>query len=395
MALKTKGGPPHLCMIHEAIGSQNAIAKVSAWGVRQALAAGWRVTVVAKFLDESLRGEVEWLRLTVPPRGFFVQWTTARRFITSALGGRTFDVVHAHQPQVASLSDVFQCHFLTRVAFERNCLETRPGLRPALVRVQERGVLHAEDYYYRRWNPRTRMLFCSELIGREFARLYGALPRSEVLMNSCPPPSIPDAARRQAARAALLSGAELSGKRVVGFLGGLQERKGVRRILDAVAAEPDLFLLLGGSFCEGFADPRLAGRMRAVGLVKDTAQFYHACDAVAVPSHFDPCPLVVFEAVANGAPVIATEGVGNLHRLVSSGAGLAWEPGSPLSPLVRRASLEADGFHAGARRLADELSESRQGGRLLRIYEEVRAEKLSGVPAAAAPAVPAQRGQVS
>ena len=139
-------------MIHEAIGNQSAIAKVAAAGVRIALDAGWRVSVVAKYLDPELAGQVEWLRLVVPPRLFFVQWTTAELFIRAALGGRHFDVVHAHQPQVAALSDVFQCHFLTRVAYERKCLEERTTLRARIVRLQQQGVLYAEDHYYQRWN---------------------------------------------------------------------------------------------------------------------------------------------------------------------------------------------------------------------------------------------------
>ena len=157
----------------------------------EALEAGWDVSVVAKFLDESLRDRVTWLPLTVPKHSFFVQWTTARHFIRRALGdrligGRKFDVIHAHQPQVADLSDIFQCHFLTRVACERQCLESRPGLRPKLIRVQQQGVLYAEDRCYRRWNPATRMLFCSDLVRREFARLYGMPPLQDVWVNPCP-----------------------------------------------------------------------------------------------------------------------------------------------------------------------------------------------------------------
>lgn len=88
-----------------------------------------------------------------------------------ALGKRTFDVVHTHQPQAASLSDVFQCHFLTRVAFERNCLENRKGLQAALIRLQQQGALYAEDYYLRRWNPQTTMLYNSKATRNEFHRL--------------------------------------------------------------------------------------------------------------------------------------------------------------------------------------------------------------------------------
>ena len=77
---------PTLCMIHEVIRRDNAIGKVAMAGVQIALEAGYRVTVVAKVLDPTLHGDVEWLPLYVPPRLFFVQWVTARRFIRRALG---------------------------------------------------------------------------------------------------------------------------------------------------------------------------------------------------------------------------------------------------------------------------------------------------------------------
>src|SRR5277367_2426579 len=139
---------PKLCIIHEAISQDSAIARIALLDARRALAAGWDVSVVAKILDPSLRDRVNWLKLTVPPRGFILKWLSARHFIRSALGNRSFDVIHAHQPQVADLSDVYQCHFLTRAAYERNCLESRPGLRPKFVRLQQQGVLHAEDRCY-------------------------------------------------------------------------------------------------------------------------------------------------------------------------------------------------------------------------------------------------------
>ena len=74
---------PTLCMIHEAIGNDNAIAKVSMRGVYAALDAGYDVTVVAKYLDQDLQGRVRWLRLFVPRRLFLLQWTTARFFTFS------------------------------------------------------------------------------------------------------------------------------------------------------------------------------------------------------------------------------------------------------------------------------------------------------------------------
>jgi glycosyltransferase involved in cell wall biosynthesis len=363
---------PTLCLIHEAVSRDSAIAKVALQQVRTALAAGWNVSVVAKVLDESLREQVTWLPLTVPRRSFFLKWTTARHFIRKAIGGRKFDVIHAHQPQVADLADVFQCHFLTRVAYERKCLEQRRGFRPRLIRLQQQGVLYAEDRRYRRWNPKTHMLFCSELLRQEFARLYGMPPSEEVLVNPCPPINFPTPDQRRAARQKLVG--DFPGV-VLGYIGGLQERKGYKRLLAALPGKTDVFLLMAGLYTQGFADPALAGRMKSVGLVNDVAEFYAACDALVVPSHFDPCPLVVFEAAARGTPVIATEGVGNLHNLLENDAGLSWHPQADLAELVRRCAAQRDRFCAGAQRMAQALSEERQGQRLIAVYDEALRRK--------------------
>ena len=236
--------PPTLCMIHEGVGNQSAIAKVAMDGVRHALRAGWQVSVVAKILEPSLRAEVEWLPLFVPPRGFLLKWLTAEHFIRAALGTRAFDVIHAHQPQAAALSDVFTCHYLTRSVHERNGLPPWRGGRSALARLQQLGALPAEDHYYRRWNPRTRMLFCSQLLREEFLRFYPPPERQEVMDNACPAPDIPSEAERRAARAKIV-GRDWAGP-VLGYLGGIDERKGYRQLVRALEPESDIFLLLGG-----------------------------------------------------------------------------------------------------------------------------------------------------
>jgi glycosyltransferase involved in cell wall biosynthesis len=361
-----------LCLIHEAISQDSAIAKIALSQVRAALAAGWSVSVVARILDPSLREQVTWLPLTVPKRSFFFKWITARHFIRKALGGRRFDVIHAHQPQVADLSDVFHCHFLTRVAYERKCLEERSGLRPRLIRFQQQGVLHAEDRCYRRWNPATRMLFCSDLLRREFARLYGPPPLEEVLVNPCPPVNFAKADDRAAARRKWVG--DFPGV-VVGYIGGLQERKGYKRLIPAVEADANLFLLMAGAYTAGFSVPALAGRCRGVGLVSDTASFYAACDVLAVPSLFEPLGLVAFEAAARGVPVIATREVGALPHLLEFGAGAEWNPAEPLGDLARRLVSRLQTVRDGAARMAGEISESRQAERLMAVYNQVLRHK--------------------
>lgn len=360
---------PTLCMVHNTIGTQSSIAKIALWGVQQALNAGWRVTVVANDVDRSLQADVEWLRLYVPPKAFLVQWLAARKTIQAALNGRTFDVLHVHQAQVAALADVMQCHFLTRVAHERHCLESHEGLKPALLRVQQQGVLRAEDYYYRRWNPSTRMLFCSGLIQQEFTRLYGSPTQSEILVNFCPPSNFPSEETRKQARAKFVQ-REHNGP-VVGYLGGVDERKGYRLLIQGLEDCTDTFLLFGGPHSAEFVAPSLQGRFRSVGMVSKISEFFAACDVLVVPSYFDPCPVVVFEAVAHGLPVIASSGVGNLPNLLEFGAGMTWEQAEPIGPLLYEAMVSQATFQQGGLKMIAQFSEQRQGQRLLDIYDAV------------------------
>ena len=365
---------PTLCMVHNTVGNQSSIAKIAMWGVQQALNAGWQVTVVAHDLDRALQADVEWLRLYVPPRLHLVQWLAARSTIQAALGRRTFDVLHVHQAQVAALADVMQCHFLTRVAYERHCLESRFGLKPALARIQQQGVLRAEDYYYRHWNPKTRMLFDSELTRQDFQRLYGLPTQEQVLLYAAPCPDIPSKAERHQARLDLV-GKDFHGI-VVGYLGGVDERKGYKRLLSALEDQKDLFLLMGGPNSTDFVAPKLSGRFRSLGMVKDLATFYAACDVLAVPSLYEPFGLVALEAAARGVPVIATPEVGALPHLLEYGAGVAWGDKIPFGPLVQEVVCHRDQHQVGALRLVSDHSEQQQGDRLLAVYQEVLREKL-------------------
>jgi len=359
---------PHLCMIHEGIGTHSAIAKVALWGVKQALGAGWRVTVVANRLDPEIRAEVDWLPLYVPPRAFLLKWLTARHFIRRALGNRKFNVIHAHQPQVASLSNIFTCHFLTRVAHEHHALESGTHLRSKISYAQQRAALLAEDYYYSHFNPATKLVFCSELLQHHFNRLYPRPPLQEVLVNACPELSPPSPETRQIARRQF-TGEHWSGL-VVGYLGGIHERKGYRHLIHSLQGHRNIFLLLAGEFTDRYTVPELPGHHRCVGWVHDLKAFLAACDVLLVPSAFDPCPLSVLDAVAAGVPVIATEGVGNLPELQRYGAGACWTVTEPLAPHIHHILANRKEYEAGALRMAVELSESRQAKRLLELYHE-------------------------
>ncbi len=362
-------------MIFEAVGPYSAIGRVAVNAIRVAQEAGYKVTVVAKLLDESLRGEVEWLPLYVPPKFFYLKWVTAAKYMRDALGGRTFDIVHSHQPQAAHMSDVFQCHFLTRVAAERNCLQALDSPRGAFQRLQELGVLRAEDKCYNRWNPKTRMLYVSEMIAQQFRRLYGKPAHDEVLSNAAMSMNIATPEERLEARRRMLGDGFSHTGPVLGYIGGITERKGYRQLISAIEDQSDVFLLLGGLGADGFTAPTLNGRFKSMGLTDEMPAFYAACDVFAVPSYFDPCPLVVFEAAARGLPVIATDGVGNLPNLLENRCGAEWKFNTAITPIVHDLMARREECNAGAARMTETLSIENWKARLRAIYEEILVEK--------------------
>lgn len=365
---------PTLCMIHEEIGQHSAISKVAMAGVCVALQSGYSVTVVAQKLDKSLQGNVEWLPLYKPRRVFLYQWLIARKAIAAALGGRKFDIVHVHQPQVADFADLMQCHFLTRSAYEHNALDRPEGLRSALSYLQQRGVLLAEDRFWRNFPDSTHLLFCSEMLQREHDRLYGNPLLSRTIENGIAPFRIPSEGERAAARSRFAPGA---GKRlVVGYLGGAVERKGWRRLVAALTLEDGLYLLIGGQFTANLNLSTLPGCHNGIGIVTDIDAFYAACDVFVVPSLFDPCPLVVFEAIARGVPVIATRGVGSLPTLLRHRAGYEWQPEDSLADLIHFAIDNREACHIGGKHMAHEQSVAIQTAKVLDAYEQILEEQL-------------------
>jgi glycosyltransferase involved in cell wall biosynthesis len=361
-----------VCVISETIAPINAIGRVAMSEVEALLERGFRVSVVAHTLEASLRSEVEWLKLYVPPRVFAAKWLTGRHWISRALGNRSrFDLVHGHQPQIVDWCDTYRCHFLTRVAHEKNCLANGRGLRWLFDKAQKSVVMRAEDRHYKRVGDKTWMLFNSELTRAHFARLYGLPANERVMTYAAPPVSAVTAEERAAARREFIGRDLPPGTIVAGFLGGLHERKGFRRVIDALRGQDDVFLLMGGLKSEGFSPESMQGRMKSLGLLRDTAKFYAACDVLLLPSVFEPFGYVSMEAAARGVPTIATPEVGAMPELIAAGAGLKWNSFSDplgLAELIRRAARDSE-MSSNAMIWAQSRSKARQGTQFVDFIE--------------------------
>lgn len=347
---------PHVAIVHNNVDRNSAIGTLALWAVQVGLEAGWRVTVVARDLDPDLRAEVDWRRLYVPPRLHAVQWAAAEPTVRRALAGSTHDVLHVYQPQLTGFADTWHVSYLSRSALDHDALGDEPGPRARLGRAQARIVARLEDAYLRRTGSGAQVLWCSEFIREEYLRLYGAPARGAILydpamdVDSLAPQPHPVPNRAP----------------VIGFLGGLDPRKGLRDLIPAVAGVPDARLVIAGPKSAGFADDRLADRLTAFGWTADLTDFWGQIDVLAMPSRFEPFGMAATEAAIRGIPVLLSAQVGCAQLLVKDGAAVVWD-GTPatfidqLRALSER-EIQSPGFPT---RVADTLDPRRLGDQLV------------------------------
>lgn len=133
---------------------------------------------------------------------------------------------------------------------------------------------------------------------------------------------VPEAAER------LLSGA----RPVILYLGRLSWKKGLDRLLRAVAGVPEASLLVAGNDDENYsrtlaplvAELRLEDRVAFCGAVDGGAkgELYRRASLLALTSYSENFGNVVLEAMAEGCPVLVTPEVGAAPIVAGAGAGL-------------------------------------------------------------------------
>jgi glycosyltransferase involved in cell wall biosynthesis len=123
--------------------------------------------------------------------------------------------------------------------------------------------------------------------------------------------------------------------RYVLFVGTLEPRKNLPRLIDAVARLPHEDVVLAVAGPVGWGDAvgrsdaarRLGDRLRLLGFVEpgDLAPLNKGAAVVCYPSLWEGYGLPVAEALAQGAPVVTSAGTAT-EELVEGGAGLAVDP---------------------------------------------------------------------
>ncbi|CAN5840837.1 glycosyltransferase [soil metagenome] len=122
----------------------------------------------------------------------------------------------------------------------------------------------------------------------------------------------------------------------IGWVGRLSEEKGADVLLDALPYLSELapvVSLVGDGRMRGSLEQRardlgVAERVRWAGVIPDAGRLFQAFDVFVLSSRTEGTPIVLFEAMAAGVPIVATR-VGGVPDVVSEAEALIVEPEAP------------------------------------------------------------------
>lgn len=242
-----------------------------------------------------------------------------------------------------------------------------------------RYVMAAEEEMFR--SPALKKIICNSLMVKndimrcfqvpeeKFAVIYNAIDAQRFQ------PATP--AERQQARASLRLPAEA---KVFIYVGSGFERKGLRASISALAATEAHLLVVGQDKQQAryLSHARALGcekRVHFVGVQHNVIPYYHAADALILPTLYDPFPNVILEAMACGLPVITSDTCGGAEFIVNGEQGYVCDA---LDIAALSAAAQAIPLRSVEARMGDAARErvlpcspQRLAGQLHALYQQV------------------------
>jgi UDP-glucose:(heptosyl)LPS alpha-1,3-glucosyltransferase len=247
-------------------------------------------------------------------------------------------------------------------------------------------------------NRQAKVIAVSNLVKEQLLR-YHHVPRTRihVIPNAIDPERL-KAAHPGAVRCAFRNKIGLEPGDLVGlFVGHNYKLKGLEPLLQALGVrqriQPDarpIHLLVCGGGSTGFARRLIARQgigksVHLLGFYPDIRSAFWSSDFFALPTFYDPCSLVVFEALCCGLPVITTVCNGASEVITDGREGYILTAPTALRELVQALDRMADDAVRGpmaahAAILGRAQTFDGHVARLIKVFEEVAAVKARRGP---------------
>lgn len=175
--------------------------------------------------------------------------------------------------------------------------------------------------------------------------------------------------------------------------------KGLEPLLEALArvapSRPNVVLAACGSRRDGAfrrqaARLGIAERVRFLGFVDDVRAAYAGCDAFVFPTFYDPCSLVVPEAMSFGLPVVTTRTNGAAELVTPGVDGFVVDDAWDVDAWAERLATLCDDaplrmrMGAAARRAAEGFTMAKRTAELTAVLEKLCAQRRVDATARAA-----------
>jgi UDP-glucose:(heptosyl)LPS alpha-1,3-glucosyltransferase len=273
-------------------------------------------------------------------------WTFARlsrlkeRFagctITNSIGAAALD------------ADVITAQFCHAAFTERfGGLRGGSGWRVWYQRAAQSRFVAEERHAYRSRRLK-RVIAVSHGIARELEEHYRVAPECIVVVpNGVDPGVFRPAARPEDKRAQRRELGLPEHEFLALFVGADWERKGLRDAIRAIAAVPDVHLVVLGhgnraEFSAFAAGLGAARRVSFLGVSRTPERYYAACEALLFPSRYEGFALATLEAAASGLPIVA-HAINGTDELIRNGENGWLVPRSPEALTEKLVRLRDDG----------------------------------------------------
>jgi glycosyltransferase involved in cell wall biosynthesis len=300
----------------------------------------------------------------------------------SILQQHQFDIIHANGSITYHRSDVNACHFVHSSWLKSDYHPRRSGL--SLGNIYQWLYSHLNTQWEQRaYRQTSRVIAVSDFVKDSLVQdAHVAAETIDVVWNGVDIEQFRPIRSNETNILRTSLGLALTDC-IAFFTGDIKSnRKNLDLVLQALVKLPQNYCLVVAGAIEGSPYPAMVkalglnDRVHFLGYRQDVSTLLRCADIFTFPSHYDPCPLVILEALASGIPVITARSVGNSMLLQHGENGYILDHNYDRDGLVKILQVlgESPELRSRIGSMGRQTAEARSWQNMARQYEKIYAD---------------------